>query len=106
MSEPRMWFSYDTGGNGFSLHATREEAKKAAEDALDAYRDDAPEGWSDDVEDVCYGQVLGRVVETYRKERPDGVALDEDRRGSDGVDYSDMPSGCDVLLDYGLEDYE
>ena len=51
------YFSYDPEGDGFTLHATAEEAQKHAENDLACHRDNASEGWSDSVEHVCWGEV-------------------------------------------------
>ena len=52
----------------FELHDTLEEAKAAAEQALEDCRDEAiGDGWSESVDDICYGVLLGAVVETERK---------------------------------------
>lgn len=49
-----MYFSYDSD-SGFEIHKTKKEAEQAANDMIDYYRDNASEGWSDEVESVCWG---------------------------------------------------
>lgn len=85
----KKYFSYDQD-QGFELHATAEEAKKAAEDALDFERCEASEGWSDYVEGICWGELKQMTVETLNRPR-----TDEDTYVS---------SDCDTIVDYGLVD--
>ena len=100
----KTWFSFNGYQGAFDIHTTEAEAKKAAKDALDGCRPAYPDdGWSDDVtENIYYGRIVGRVIETMHKEVPVGVTVDDDGIGSDGVDYSDIPSGVDCLVDYEL----
>jgi hypothetical protein len=56
------YFSYDPEGDGFTLHATAEEAQKAAEADLSCYRDNASEGWSDSVDQVCWGELKQKAL--------------------------------------------
>lgn len=79
------FFSYDHD-DGIEFHATKADARARAEHCLEQDRDVACEGWPDGVEWICYGRVLGRVVETFR--RP---ATPEDHL-----------SGCDLYIDYQL----
>lgn len=81
------WFSWDTEDGGIAFHETEAAAKAAAEASLAAERDLAGEGWSENVEDICWGKVLGRVVETDR--RPAGPE-----------------AGYDETVDYALRDVE
>lgn len=54
----KRFFSYDPQGNGIQFHDTAEEAEKAAEDALDVYREDASDnGWDENAGDICWGEV-------------------------------------------------
>lgn len=81
-----MYFSYDPE-DCFRFHKTAEEAKAAAEESLQHARDYAPDGWGDSVEQICWGEVRGSVVETMRRPAtPD-----------DGID-------CDEIVDYALQD--
>ena len=52
-----LYFSYDPEGDGLTIHKTAEEAKAAAEDDLSCHRDYACEGWSDSVNQVCWGEI-------------------------------------------------
>lgn len=60
------------------LHAA---AEKALEAERDAARDD---GWGDMVEDICWGRISGKAVETER--RP--ATEDEKHRFDEYMDYA------------------
>lgn len=76
----KHWFAYDPE-SGFERFATEAEARAEAQKALDYYRDSAPEGWNEDaVVQVCWGLVLGEVVEVERRpwtEEDGGEEFDE-----------------------------
>ena len=61
------FFSYDPE-DGFQLHDLEDEAKERAQKAIDLYRDDAAEGWPEEVEGVCWGNVRQNVVEINHDE--------------------------------------
>lgn len=63
---PDLWFAYDPS-DSFSTFATEAEARACAEEWLEAYALDACEGWDEAVEQVCWGQIRGRIVETERR---------------------------------------
>lgn len=87
------FFSYTPGNIGIDLHDTLDAAWATAEHALDDCRDDAPDGWSDEVEGICYGVVLGRVVKVL--ERP---ALTSEPSDWDSVaDFALAPPGHEEL---------
>ncbi|WP_174874210.1 hypothetical protein [Vogesella oryzae] len=77
------FFAYDDE-TGFDLFDTAEEAKKAAQDSIDEYRHEAGEGWPEEVENVCWGVVLGAT-----KEAPlvDSEGNSTDWAGDKYVDY-------------------
>ncbi|RMC99933.1 hypothetical protein EAY64_06405 [Aquitalea palustris] len=52
------FFAYEPD-NGFETYNTKAEAKQAAQDSIDSYREDAADGWPDEVENVYWGVVLG-----------------------------------------------
>ena len=53
----KLFFSYDEN-QGFRYHNTEEAAKSRAEGYLESYSEDAStEGWSDEVDSVCWGEV-------------------------------------------------
>lgn len=82
------FFCFD--GHCFNTFATMDEAKQDAQKALDYFSEDAGEGWDELVEQVCYGQITGGVVETERMPR---------REDDYGLDY-----GIDTVVNYGLRD--
>ena len=93
-----LWFCYSPDF-GYEEFATEELAKKAAEDAIDSYRDDAPsDGWSEEVWNVRYGKILGWTIETMRKSRPAADELDEEGNDSDGTYWGEW----DEISDYGI----
>lgn len=52
------FFSNNPDGRGLVFHETDKEAQKQANEALEAYRENASdEGWDDNVGDVCWGEV-------------------------------------------------
>jgi hypothetical protein len=76
------YFSYDPNGDGFSLHKTAEDAKKAAETALNEEAINAgDDGWSDEVTQICWGEIKEVAVESNR--RPS-----DNKHFSEYVDYN------------------
>ena len=70
-----MFFFYDPQ-LGFEVHDTLEEAASAAQEAIDYHRDNAGDGWSEDVTQVCYGEVRGHTVMCDKRPATEGSALD------------------------------
>ena len=64
MANEKLWFCYDPNGDGLTTYATAPEAKAAAEGALESERDNAPEGWSEDVHEICWGRLHGYIAQT------------------------------------------
>lgn len=63
----KRFFSYDDQGE-LELHATLELAEAAANAAFEYCADEArAEGWSECVEQICYGEIVGAVFETKRE---------------------------------------
>jgi predicted nucleic acid-binding Zn-ribbon protein len=57
------YFSYNPE-DGFEIHATEAEAVSAAEASLQIWRDEAvSDGWSLDVDEICWGMIVGRIIE-------------------------------------------
>ncbi len=81
-----MFFSFDTE-DGIEFHKTAEEAKAKAEKNLDLCRDYADDGWDENVQDICWGEVRGRVTETERRPCTPEDCMD-----------------CDEIVDYALLD--
>jgi hypothetical protein len=67
---------------------TEEEAKTWAEVALDYCRDNAGDGWCEEVENICVAKIVFKIEETMRRPRTE-------------EDYCISPS-CDEVVDYGL----
>ena len=57
------FFSY-TPEEGLRLHATEDEAKARAQTWIDLYRNNAAEGWPEEVEEICWGTVRQQAIET------------------------------------------
>ena len=71
-----MYFCYDPNGSGFTLHSDQEQARKEATQALDAEREEAAEGWSDEVMLICWGLVCEKVMLTREASAPPGSNFD------------------------------
>lgn len=84
----KRYFSYDDQNN-FELHDTLAEAKAAAVKALDYCRDEAgSEGWPESADEICYGELRGRVVETLREPWDAEKHGDAPEEGCEHVDYA------------------
>lgn len=82
------FFMFDPD-NGFETYKTAEEAKAAAEEAIDYYRGDAGDGWPDEVSQVCWGEIKQESQQFGLRPRNE-----EDK------------SCCDMICDYALTDIE
>ena len=94
-----MWFSFDPGGSGMEFHDTEEAARKEAEEAFEFYKGEAPDGWFEEVESVCWGEVRQRVTEKKRIEKPADAEIDEDGYDKDGNNWQQH----DTIVEYNLE---
>lgn len=81
------WFCSDSCGD-IMFFDTPEEAAAAAETALDFERGEAADGWSEEVNSIFWGQVLGECQQSYCRPRTD-------------EDYG-VPSCCDEVADYEI----
>ena len=79
-----MSFFVDTGC-GIEIYQTAAKAQKAAEDAIDEWRNCCDPVWDEEVRNVCWGMILGWATEI-------DVA-------SDGP----LPAGVDRLIDFKLD---
>lgn len=86
------YFCYDPD-TGFETYNTPEGAKQAAEEAIDYYRDNADEGWNEEVCGVCWGKINQRTVET--------LSLSIKEAENQGIS---LPEECSGFSDYGLID--
>lgn len=82
----KQFFMFDPD-NGFETYPTAEEAKTAAEEAIDYYRGEAADGWADEVAQVCWGEI---------KQESQQVGLRPCEEGD--------PGSCEMICDYALED--
>jgi len=84
-----MYFSYCPDA-GFEIHDTALEAEKSAQDSLDYFRDNACDGWSEEVDGICWGTVsqdTQKVLEMSREDaEKEGILVSKDCCGF--VDYS------------------
>ncbi|MHB0838800.1 hypothetical protein ACVZCY_15000 [Klebsiella grimontii] len=80
------YFSYGSEHN-FEWHKTAKEAVEATEAAIDDYRGDACDGWSEEVDSICWGIIM--QSSTKVGERP--------RNEDDRCDPS-----IDTVCDYAL----
>jgi len=70
------YFDYDPV-DGISFHETADEARSEAEATLEQEADSAADdGWSDNVDDICWGVVLGSAERTSC-EKSDDERFDE-----------------------------
>ena len=78
------YFSY-CPEDGFQLHGTKEAAEQAANDSLDFLRDNAEEGWHDEVDQVCFGEV--NQIATVKNEKSAEEAKQEGIYMASSIDY-------------------
>jgi hypothetical protein len=71
-----MYFSYNFE-DGFEFHNSEKEAKDRAESCLELERDEASEGWAEEVDQTCWGKVSEKVIQTECKIAPEGSEHDE-----------------------------
>lgn len=79
-----MYFSY-CNDTGFELFKTEQEAINSANDIIDYFRGEAADGWSDDVDSVCWGIVSQEATQ---------VGL----RKADCDDKTSCKMVCDYIL--------
>lgn len=80
------YFSYGSEHN-FEWHKTAEEAVEAAESAIDDYRGDACDGWSEEVDSICWGIIMQSSTKVGERPR------NEDDRCDPAID-----TVCDYAL--------
>lgn len=80
------YFSYGSEHN-FEWHKTAEEAAEAAEAAIDDYRGDACDGWSEEVDSICWGIIMQSSTKVGERQR------NEDDRCDPAID---------TICDYAL----
>ena len=58
----KRFFSYDPE-DGFVFHDTADCAKQHAQEGINAYRENAHEGWSEEVSLLCWGEIKQGATE-------------------------------------------
>lgn len=69
------YFSYGSEHN-FEWHKTQQAAVEAAEAAIDDYRGDACDGWSEEVDSVCWGVIMQRSTKVGERPRTEEDSCD------------------------------
>jgi len=69
------FFSYGSE-HGFEQYKTTEEAIEAAEAAIDDYRGEACDGWSEEVDSICWGIVLQSSTKVGERPRTEDDSCD------------------------------
>ena len=83
------YFSYGSEHN-FEWHKTAEEAVEAAEAAIDDYRGEACDGWSEEVDSICWGIIMQSSTKVGERPRNEDDCCDP---AIDTVcDYALLPS--------------
>lgn len=68
-----VYFVY-SADSGFETFATSAEAEAVAEDIINQYREDAcDDGWDEDVESVCWGNISQQAKMVHCAPAPDQV---------------------------------
>ncbi|MCP3980792.1 MAG: hypothetical protein GY716_15930 [bacterium] len=93
------FFVHDNEG-GFDLFETASEAETEAETRLSYERDEAPDGWSENTDTICWGVALGRVIETERKSWVEHI-MERDEVSREKAE-ADGPYAFDTYVDYDL----
>lgn len=66
------FFSYDPDV-GMEFYATAEEARLRAMENLELHRDEAADdGWSEEIGELCWGEIKQAAIETERKSDDSG----------------------------------
>lgn len=77
VSEPKPvgYFSYGSEC-GFDSYKTEKEAIESAEAAIDDYRGDACDGWSEETDSICWGVILQQATKVGERPRTDDDKCD------------------------------
>ena len=61
---------FSASNEGLDEHDTAEAAQNEAQSIIDMYREEAADGWPEEVDSVCWGVILGKAVERPVKDAP------------------------------------
>lgn len=61
---------FSASNEGLDEHDTAEAAQNEAQSIIDMYREEAADGWPEEVDSVCWGVILGKAVEMPVKDAP------------------------------------
>ncbi|NGK79824.1 hypothetical protein G5674_12410 [Escherichia coli] len=75
MKAGHSYFSYGSEHN-FEWHKTAEEAIESAEAAIDDYRGDACDGWSEEVDSICWGIIMKSSTKVGERPRNEDDCCD------------------------------
>lgn len=75
MKAGASYFSYGSEHN-FEWHKTAKEAVEAAEAAIDDYRGDACDGWSEEVDSICWGIIMQSSTKVGERPRNEDDCCD------------------------------
>lgn len=90
-------------GDGFETYASEAEARDAASEAIDAYRDYCGDGWDEEVEQVCWGRIEAVSVQTQRRGHDPECRRGEHCRESGCYDTHGVPVEFDYMCEYELK---
>lgn len=97
------YFSYGSEHN-FECHKTAEEAVEAAEAAIDDYRGDACDGWSEEVDSICWGIIMQSSTKVGERPRNEDDCCDPAINTI--CDYALLPNIETLATDAALADIE
>jgi hypothetical protein len=92
----KKYFVYDIESVGFETFDTAEERDAEANARIQDYLDD---GWSEDVVNVCVGEVTHQATETDRVDRPPQEEIDENGEDGEGNNWR---HDFDYICNYAL----
>lgn len=82
------FFAYDPEGDGFTFYRSAEDRDAALSGIINEYLD---EHWSEEVENVCAGEVTHIAKQVDREERPSDPAK---------IEEEGWPPDCDYRCNY------
>lgn len=80
------FFSYGSE-HGFEWHKSAKEAIESADGAIDDYRGDACDGWSEEVDSICWGVIMQSSTKVGERPRTEDDSCDP---------------AIDIVCDYAL----